>query len=350
MSSREQPPTTRDLQELGIALGLAAVGVCAAQPYAGTERDIATRAEEGLFADLKFTMARPDVSCHPERLVPEARSVVSAALCYWRPEPANDERTSTRGILARYTRWDAYTALGERLEQIAEHLRSAGARARVLVDSNDHVDREAAVRSGVGFYGKNTNVITRLHGSWVVLGTVVTDAQLDETTPMRQGCGSCTRCIDACPTDAIVAPGVLDTGSCITYWTQSRHSIAEPVRTAMGARVYGCDICQDVCPWNTGVRKRQADLEPMEQGPRLLEWLESSEEDLDREYQRFFIPRRQVRYLRRNALVAFGNAGRAEDAPIVASWVDHPDEMLREHAVWALEQLRQRFPSPAVPS
>jgi epoxyqueuosine reductase len=329
---------TESLQRRAIELGLAALGVCRAEPYTGTEAAIAQRREDGLFADLKFTMARPESSCHPETLIPDARSVISAALCYWRPD-AEASATDSRGRIARYTRWDGYAALHERLEVIAGVLRDAGHDARVLVDANDHVDREAAARSGVGFYGKHTNLITRTHGSWVVLGTIVTSAALESTEPLRPGCGSCTRCIDACPTDAIVDEGVLDVRSCITYWTQSRHAVPQHVRHAMGDMVYGCDICQDVCPWNRGVEKRSATESPLDGTVSLVEWLETPAEELNREYDRFFIPRRDVRYLRRNALIAMGNARRSEDAPIVGAWLESEDPMLREHAEWALAQI-----------
>jgi len=125
----------------------------------------------------------------------------------------------------------------------------------VLVDANEHVDREAAARSGVGFYGKNTMLITRRFGSWVVLGTLVTTAEVESTAPLDAGCGSCTLCIDACPTDALDEPGVLDATRCLSYWTQSSAPFPEEYREALEDRVYGCDICQDVCPWNRGVEK-----------------------------------------------------------------------------------------------
>lgn len=334
--------TTAFLQARALELGVGALGVCRAQAYSQTERHIVQRREQGLFADLKFTMAQPEVSCHPEALIPHAHSIISAALSYWHPEPPSPMPGSTdepRGRIARYTRADAYAALAERLGLLAALLGDAGCQARVLVDSNHHVDREAAARSGVGFYGKHTNIITRRLGSWVVLGTIVTDAALESTEPMRPGCGSCTACIDACPTDAITEAGVLDTRSCITYWTQSRHPIPEPVREAMGDMVYGCDICQDVCPWNRGVEQRRAGADPVDGNVSLVDWLTSPDDELDARYERFFIPHRQVRFLRRNALVALGNSGRPEHAALAAPFLDDPDPLLREHAVWALRRL-----------
>ncbi|TMM25548.1 MAG: epoxyqueuosine reductase, partial [Actinobacteria bacterium] len=152
-------------------LGLDAVGAAPASAYEETERHIRERRARGLFADMRFTMAQPEVSCHPETLLGGARTVVSAALCYW---AEGGEVPPGHGRLPRYTWFDAYATLCERLDGLGQRL---GGEYRVLVDANQHVDREAAARSGVGFYGKNTMLITRRHGSWVVLGTLVTDVE-----------------------------------------------------------------------------------------------------------------------------------------------------------------------------
>src|SRR5262249_52553934 len=170
---------------------------------------------------------------------------------------------------------------------------------------------EAAARSGVGFYGKNTMLITRRFGSWVVLGTLITTVELDRTAPLDAGCGSCRLCIDACPTNALDEPGVLDATRCLSYSTQSSSPPPEDVLEALGDRVYGCDICQDVCPWNRGVEKRRAgEALPPDAEPHvsLVDWLTADDDDLASRYDRLFVPRNDPRYLRRNALVAVGNS------------------------------------------
>jgi epoxyqueuosine reductase len=308
--------------------------VTRAEPYVDTERHIRERRERGLFADMKFTMAQPEVSCHPETLLPGARTVVSAALCYYAPE---EELPAGHGRLPRYTRRDAYAELRAKLEQLGERL---GGAYRVLVDANHHVDREAAARSGVGFYGKNTMLITRRHGSWVVLGTLVSDIELEPTPPLAVDCGECRLCIDACPTDALAVAGTLDATRCLSYWSQAPASIPVEYREAMGAHVYGCDICQDVCPWNRGVEKRRAGEEPGEAHVSLVEWLSLDADELRRRYDRLYVPRNDGRWLRRNALVAAGNVGGEAEAPLVEAYADDEDDMLREHARWALERLR----------
>src|SRR5215218_7269094 len=227
--------TADELTAVAEDLGLAAIGAAPVGAYERTEADIADRRARGLFGDMRFTMARPEVSCHPETLLPNAKTVVSAAVCYYAEEP---ERSAADGRLPRYTWHHAYAELREKLDALGQRL---GGEYRVLVDENDHVDREAAARAGVGFYGKNTLLITRRHGSWVVLGTLVTEAVLDATPPLSTDCGSCRLCIDACPTDALAEVGVLDSTRCLSYWTQSRARIPNDVREALVDRVYGCD-------------------------------------------------------------------------------------------------------------
>jgi epoxyqueuosine reductase len=291
---------------------------------------------------MRFTMAQPEVSCHPESLLPGARTVVSAAHCYYAPEPTLQPG---EGRLPRYTWYDAYAVLRERLDELGRQL---GGEYRVLVDANQHVDREAAARSGVGFYGKNTLLITRRHGSWVVLGTLVTTADVEATAPLDADCGTCTLCIEACPTGALDEPGVLDSNKCLSYWTQAPAAVPEEYRPDLGAQVYGCDICQDVCPWNRGIEKRRAGTElPADAEPHvsLAEWLSEEGKALSRRYDRLYVPRNDARYLRRNALVALGNTGAPEDLALAEPFLDGGDELLREQAEWAVTRIEDRHAS-----
>jgi epoxyqueuosine reductase len=291
------------LRQLAAEIGIDAVGAAPAEPYLDTERHIRERRARGLFADMRFTMAHPEESCHPETLLPGARTVVSAALCYYAPEP---ELPAGHGRLPRYTWYDAYAELREKLDALG---RAIGGNYRVLVDANQHVDREAAARSGVGFYGKNTLIITQRHGSWVVLGTLVTDVGLDSTPPLDVDCGSCRLCIDACPTNALEQPGTLDANRCLSYWTQSSQPMPDEYRPHLGAQVYGCDICQDVCPWNRGVEKRRAHVEVGEAHVSLADWLAADPSELRDQYRRLYVPRNDGRLLQRNASIAAENIG-----------------------------------------
>jgi epoxyqueuosine reductase len=334
--------TAAELVRLGEELGLDVVGAAPAEAYTDTECHIRDRRARGLFADMRFTMAQPETSCHPETLLPGARSVVSAAHCYYADEPPLQPG---HGRLARYTWYDGYAVLRGRLDELGCRL---GGAYRVLVDANQHVDREAAARSGVGFYGKNTMLITRRHGSWVVLGTLVTDVELEPTPPLELDCGSCTLCIEACPTGALDEPGTVDATKCLSYWTQAPAPIPESYRNDLGAQVYGCDICQDVCPWNRGIERRRAGQEPPEGATphvSLVEWLVGDGDQLVRTFDRLYVPRNDPRYLRRNALVAVGNAPDAAAVAAAEPFVSGDDELLRGHAEWALTRLGHDGPA-----
>lgn len=331
--------TGAELSSLAASVGLDVVGAARAEPYEETERHIRERRAAGLFADMRFTMARPEVSCHPEALFEGARTVVSAALCYFEtgPDPRPDE-----GRLPRYAWRDAYAELRQRLDELG---RTLGGTYRVLVDANDHVDREGAVRAGVGFYGKNTMVITPTHGSWVVLGTLVTDVEIEPSAPLDLDCGSCRLCVDACPTGALEQPGTLDATKCLSYWTQAPAPIPEAYRDELGSMVYGCDICQDVCPWNRAIEKRRRRLHaPDDATPTvtLRDWLQRDGRELVDEFDRLYVPRNDPRWLRRNALVAAGNVGTVSLAPAVAAFTHGEDGMLAETAEWALARISER--------
>jgi epoxyqueuosine reductase len=332
--------TAAELARLAQAAGLDVVGAAPAAAYEETEWHIVERRARGLFAGMKFTTAQPEVSCHPELLLDgKARTVVSAALCYWvdGPQPSPGE-----GRLPRYTWRDHYALLRERLEELG---RSLGGRYRVLVDENDHVDREGARRAGLGFYGKNTMLITREHGSWVVLGTLVTDVDVEPSPPLELDCGRCTLCIDACPTGALDEPGVLDANRCLSYWTQAAAPVPQEYRPELGAAVYGCDICQDVCPWNRGVEKRRAGLElPDEAVPNvsLVDWLTRDGSELVVEVDRLYVPRNDARWLRRNALHALGNVGGEEHLPLVRALADADDPVVADAAEWAARRIAER--------
>jgi epoxyqueuosine reductase len=308
---------TEAVLERAAAVGIDACGICRAEPYERAERAIGERSALGLFADMGFTMRRPDISCHPELALRDARSVVSVAQSYARPEPVKPD-DAPRGRMPRYARRDEYALLRDRLRALGSWLRETVPDSRfvVHVDSNGHVDREAAARAGVTVFGKNTLAITRRHGSWVVLGALITDAEMAPThaspeQPAWDACGECRACIDACPTDAIVGDGVLDARLCLSYLSQSRLETL-PHAEAFEDRVYGCDICQDVCPWNRGAERRAAALDPDpvdDVYPPLEAWLSAEPDQLAERYRRLYVPDLDGRHLQRNARVALLNLG-----------------------------------------
>jgi epoxyqueuosine reductase len=331
--------TGAELSELAAELGIDVVGATPAEPYAQTEGDIRDRRERGLFADMRFTMARPEVSCHPERLLEGARTVVAAALCYVTESPA---RGPDQGRLPRYTWRDEYATLRNRLDALGRRL---GGKYRVLVDDNDHVDRAAAVGAGVAFYGKNTMAITRRHGSWVVLGVLVTDLEIEPTPALELDCGECRLCIDACPTGALDEPGTLDSTKCLSYWSQAPAAIPDAYRSEMNDMVYGCDICQDVCPWNRGIERRRRGALPVPEAEptvSLLEWLSRDGTELVEGFDRLYVPKNDPRWLQRNALIAAGNVGSSSLRPVVEKYEESTDPILADAARWAIARMDER--------
>jgi epoxyqueuosine reductase len=306
------------------------LGAAPAAPYAATEAAIRERRARGLFADMRFTMHQPERSCHPERAVREARTVITALLPVAAPDPPRP--AGPVGRLPRYARGDPYTRLRAALGRVRDGLRGDGARAAVFVDHNMHVDREGARRAGLTFYGRNTMAIAPGLGSFVAIGTVITDAALADAAPpaVRDGCGSCRLCVDACPTGALDEPGVLDARRCLSYWTQSVADAPADVAAALGDRVYGCDICQDVCPWNTGPDRRSIS-DVGEAFVSLADWLTAPDDDLRSRYERLYVPHRDPRYLRRNALVALANGDAAHHA-LAAPFRDCGDDVLERAA------------------
>jgi epoxyqueuosine reductase len=327
-----------DLASLDELEGLR-VGVARAEAYASCEATIIERRARGLFGDLRFTLTNTARSCHPERVVRGARSVVAAALPLWRPAAARPD--GLVGRMPRYAWRDPYAPLRTRLEQLATRLRiEHGARVSVFVDSNHHVDREAAIRSGLAFSARNTMAIVPGDGSFVALGALVTDLELEPAESLvPPGCGSCTLCLDACPTGALIEPGVLDARACLSASTQLADPISEPHAEALGDRVYGCDICQDVCPWNAGPAGRGAGLEPDPAAwVSLRDWLELPDDELLERYGHLYIPSRDPRYLRRNALIALGNSGGEEARALAEPFARSGDPVLAEPARRVLER------------
>jgi len=188
-------------------------------------------------------------------------------------------------------------------------------------------------------------LITREYGSWVVLGTLVTDVEIEATPPLDLDCGRCTLCIDACPTGALDEPGVLDANRCLSYWTQAPAAVPEDYREELGASVYGCDICQDVCPWNRGIEKRRAGVDLTDDAVpnvSLVDWLTRTEGDLVTRFDRLYVPRNDARWLRRNALYALGNIGDRRSLAHLEPSRAGDDPILADAADWAEKQILGR--------
>ena len=369
------PPGVEELRQIALAAGLDALGVARAEPFLSTRADLESRRAEGLAADMAFTYRNPERSTSPERLLRNARSLVVGARNYHRHQPprpiAPADTTALAdttapadtgpadtagpvgathpehlGQVGRYAWEDHYAALRQGLEAVSQRLRAHGFRAAVFLDGNHLVDREAAYRAGLGWYGKNTNLLVGERGSWFVLGSVVTDADLPADEVQADGCGSCRRCLDACPTGALPRPGVLDANRCLAWLAQRPGLFPLEHRVALGARIYGCDDCQTVCPPNRRDEQRVAlrTTTAPTQGAwvPLLELLAAPDEDVLQRWGHWYLAERRPFALRRNALLALGNTAQGTDPRVVAALQRHlqdPDPLLRATAVWAARRL-----------
>ncbi len=346
------------INTIGTAAGLAAVGITTAEPLLGAREQINRRVAAGQHAGMVFTFTRPEKATTPTRLLPDAASVIVGAWPYsfatpsgplGSPENELDQRTY-QGSIARYQWVDHYAALRGALRSIALELKANGWRARVLADDNALVDRAAAHRAGIGWFGKNANILIPGHGSWFVLGSVVTDAPLPAAPqPVADGCGGCTRCIPGCPTDAIVEPGVIDARRCLAWLVQAPGDIPVEFREAMHDRIYGCDECQDVCPENRVAARRSAPPPaPLESVSTVdLVWLATANDaDILDRFGRWWLPDRNPDILRRNAVVALGNVGDPADPSLVGllgTLANPPaSPLVASHARWAIERLAAR--------
>jgi epoxyqueuosine reductase len=248
------------------------------------------------------------------------------------------------GRVALYAQEDHYQHLRRGLGAIAELLIKHGYKAHILVDDNALVDREAAFRAGIGWYGKNTNLLLPKRGSWFVLGTVVTNAKYDPQDPHQGNCGSCEQCIPACPTEAITSAGVLDANRCLAWLIQSEGQFPIEFREALGDRIYGCDDCQTVCPANRREERvmEQKMANSHSQTVPIHEMLEMADEELLQEFGKWYIPKRDPRYLRRNALLVLGNSvgpPSEKTKKAIRHWLQDDDNMIRSHAVWTAKRL-----------
>ncbi|HEY5155105.1 MAG TPA: 4Fe-4S double cluster binding domain-containing protein, partial [Acidimicrobiales bacterium] len=278
-------------------------------------------------------------------------SLVVGARRYDREVTPPPEGMRVPARVARYAAGDHYGELRHGLETIAARLQGDGWTARVVLDDNALVDRAAAQRAALGWFGKNANILVPGIGSWVVLGSVLTTAPLPPAAEaVADGCGPCRRCLDGCPTGAIVEPGVVDARRCLAWLVQAEGVFPDEHRVALGDRLYGCDDCQEVCP-----PSRRGDDTPHASAPAtrspirsagawvdVLGVLAADDETLLDRFGRWYIPGRQPRYLRRNALVVLGNTAPPDDGEVreaVARALASGDALVAAHAVWAARRL-----------
>ena len=317
--------------------------------YAGEMDYLKTRDESGTFKRASLRSA-----------VPWARSIVVCGINYNTSQPYSTKvaHDKTRGWIARYA-WsteDYHDVVLRKLRQVEVRIQAEAENAgrqivtRCYVDTGPLVERVYAKYAGIGWIGKNTCILNQRWGSWIFLGVILTSLELESDLPAADRCGSCTRCIDACPTGALIQPYKLDATRCISYLTiEKRGSIPETMRAGIGNHVFGCDICQDVCPWNGGTTghspKAPATQAPEFQprarlvNPPLEQIAGMSREDFQQAFRRSPVKRAKYSGLRRNAVVAMGNSGEPGFLPQLRKLVGDADHDVAEHAQWAVEKI-----------
>lgn len=294
------------IRKEALDLGFSKVGIAPAERLEPEGKHLLEWLASGYHGSMDWMARNAEKRINPEDVLPGARSVVAVAMNYY--ANVKHSRETTRGKISRYAWGDDYHAvLGRRLDRLLDFIRSLdpAAMGKVYVDTGPVLDKAWAQRAGIGWEGKHTNVITPEYGSWVFLGEVILNMELEYDAPASDHCGSCTLCIEACPTQAIVEPYVLDSNRCISYLTiEHRGGIPEEFNEKFDNWIYGCDICQDVCPWNQkfSVNTDGQEFSPREfnVAPSLEEWSAMTHEEFAGKFRRSPIKRTKFEGLQRN--------------------------------------------------
>ncbi len=330
-------------------LGIDRVGFAAAGDV-GERGGLQGWLDQSHHATMRWMAARPARRSDPRQVLDGARTVISAAVNYFHPQPATP--AAGGGRISRYA-WggDYHRIIKRQLLALVAHLQQEwpDLGARVYVDTGPVLEKTWAHLAGVGWMGKNGNIITRERGSWVFLGEILLDRQIEPDGPATDHCGSCTRCMTACPTAAIVAPRVVDARRCISYLTiEHRGAVAPEFRASMGNWLFGCDICQEVCPWNKfAATSGEARFAPRagNADPSLIEMAALDQAAFDQRFQGSNVRRVGWTGFLRNTMIALGNGGDAGSArPALVAALAHPDAVVRAHAAWALGRIGERQP------
>tara|TARA_B100000945_G_scaffold321424_1_gene335917 strand:+ start:4569 stop:5714 length:1146 start_codon:yes stop_codon:yes gene_type:complete len=334
------------IKEFAKSIGFDEVAITDASPFLDDEKAALERIRSGKMDGLSwYTEERVKKMNNPEILLPGAKSIISLLTSYLGDEP--DPKNSLKGQMARYSWGDDYhNVIKKRLKVLCEKLPeilNTEVRTRTFVDDGPMNDRAAARRSGLGWFGKNTNILNAKFGSWVFLSQVILDVDLVKDSPLNKTCGSCVRCIDACPTGAINDSYEIDTQKCISYLTiELRGKIPINLRSLMGDWVFGCDICQDVCPVNRKAQKGNSiefQQRPGFSTPDLIHILKMDQDEFSKTYKNSPVKRTKLIGLKRNACVALGNNKNPDAVPSLREILIDESNLLKSHAAWALGQI-----------
>ena len=312
----------------------------------------------GQHGQMEYLERNASKRTNPQLVLPGAKSIITLAASYKLPNGdatqlgmRDSNSGGQRGVIARYAQFsDYHKVLGDRLKLLTEFVNQLGnekTRSLWYVDTGPILERDLAQRAGLGFIGKHTNLISRQLGNWIFLAEIITTMEFEPDAPERNRCGSCTRCLAACPTQAITSPFQLDARRCISYLTiELKGSIPLELRPAMGNRIFGCDDCLAVCPWNRFAQEgklMKAHQRPDLAQPDLLELLSLDEAKFQKRFANTSILRIKRRRFLRNVCVALGNTADAGALPALRRAAADPEPLITEHATWAIEQIERRI-------
>jgi len=334
-------------------LGFEVAGITSVEPLARDDEAFRAWCDAGFAAEMQYMTRRTELHAHPQRLVPSALSLITLAINYYTSAPAFTH-AQRYGRVARYA-WgrDYHEVVKPRLIALVGELEKLVARplrARCFVDAVPLLERAAAARAGLGFFGKNTNLLQPRSGSWFFLSEILVDLELPvEARTVNVSCGTCHRCLDACPTAAFAGPYQLDSRRCISYLTiEHKGAIPPELRAGVGEWVFGCDVCQDVCPFNRfAVDTRWPEFHPERGAGARLDLVELLAIDTDEKFRARFggtpLTRPKRRGLLRNAAVVAANLDCTAAVPMLIERIEHdPEPLIRSHALWALARLDER--------
>ena len=339
---------TQRIQARAHELGFERVGII---PAAHSETIARYRqwVENGYAAKMHYLEKHLPLKADVRQLLTEAKSVISLAMNYYTVDPPKAlAEDPGRAQISRYAWGDDYHQLiRERLLELVEFIKQtaeAELKTRVCVDTAPVIEREYAQKAGIGWIGKNTNLIHWRSGSWYFLSEILVSIVLESEVPtLRGSCGTCTRCIEECPTDAIIEPNLLDSRRCISYLTiELKESIPKQLRPKMGNLIFGCDICQEVCPWNSkAVPTTEPAFHPRDGNlaPKLLSLIDMTQQEFSSRFKGSPIKRAKRRGFLRNVLVAIGNWGEPRAVPALKGALADDEPLIRSHAAWALGRI-----------
>jgi epoxyqueuosine reductase len=345
-SSRNVTALSLRIKEAGQRLGFDLIGISAVK-LPPNEQSFAEWLRTGLAGELGYMERTQALRRNPHELVPWAVSVVSAGMNYYTPLKRRSSEGETTGWISRYAWGDDYhQVLQQRLESLLDTIRNlcgTSLEGRVFVDSGPVLERDFAGMAGIGWIGKNTHLISPRKGSWFFLGELFLSIPLHYDRPIRDRCGSCNLCLKACPTSAFVGPYVLDARRCISYLTiELKGWIPRHLRPLIGNHIFGCDICQEVCPYNVKALPSQESVFAPREGlytPQLIPFLSMTAAEFRRRFRASPILRAKRRGFLRNVAVALGNLARFEAVPALIRALDDEEALVRGHVAWALGRI-----------